>query len=128
MINSRWQAPPHCLQLQFYLNVQIDMEDYTRLGPNLFSWRHLNELLILGVFPLDDLKRLLILELALQRRKQVLTKLRSRIKTAESQHIIRLISNALPQAATATGQTVSRPPVSQRDRRDLKPDTHRAKA
>lgn len=94
-MNQYYQPPPRCLPLQFHFNVHISNADYVRLGPALKSWSHLNELLVLGQFPLEDLKRLLILELALQRRKQVMEKLRSRITTAESKHIQLLVAHAL---------------------------------
>lgn len=90
-----YSPPPHALPLQFYFNVHISWEDYRRLGPNLSSWSRLNELLILGQFPLEDLKRLLILELSIARRKQVLEKLQSRISTAETKHIQSIVNNAL---------------------------------
>jgi hypothetical protein len=107
------------LPLQFYFNTIITPDDYVRLGPNLSSWTRLNDLLILGQFTIMDLKKLLILELAFGCRKQVLTKLRSRITTAESKHIKLLITNAL--SPTATGPDVPRKENVRRSNRNRKP-------
>ena len=108
-----YQTPPHALLLQHYLNVHISAEDYVRLGPALGSWAHLNELLVLRQFSVLDLKRLLVLEVSLQNRKQVLLKLRSRILTAESKHIQTLIENALAgkNSGKETGLLLPHPPT-----------------
>lgn len=86
--------------LHFHFNVQIHAADYVRLGPHLKSWEHLSALLVLNQFPLEDLQRLLVIELSMQCRQQVLTKLRSRIATAETKHVQQLIDHALPGKKT----------------------------
>lgn len=74
-----------------YFNEVITPDDIVRLGTNLNSWHHLNELLILDQFSLSDLKKLLILETEGKQRQQVLTNLCSKIKTKETKHVRTII-------------------------------------
>jgi len=83
------------LQLQMYFNIRLTPADLVRLGSNLNSWSHLNELLVLDQFSLEDLKKLLTLEVVGKQRKQVLTNLTSKIKTKETKHVQSIIAQCL---------------------------------
>ena len=74
-----------------YLGVIPTKQDRTRLAVHLASWGHLNSLLILNVFSLEELYKLLLYELLGARRQQVLLKLQSRIITHQRKHLNNIV-------------------------------------
>jgi hypothetical protein len=104
------------LPLMGFLQVESIMpEEFPTLENHLESWTKLNELLVLDTFSVSVLKKLLIVELVTKQRKLILSKLRSRIMTKESQHIKTLIHNALNPPPTAA--TLPRSAKRRRNRR-----------
>ena len=62
---------------------KLDPQDWLRLVPNLVNWNHLNEILLLGQLSEDDLKKLVLIELKLKHRKDIINKLIGRIMTIQ---------------------------------------------
>lgn len=59
--------------------VELSRRDRKRLEPHLSGWNRLNEMLVLGEFTNDDLRKLIALELEGSNRRAILTKLAQRI-------------------------------------------------
>lgn len=89
-----------------YLQITLTVGDRVRLGSQLSTWAHLNEMFLLNQFTIEDTKKLLVLELDGACRKQVLTKLRSRLKTKESNHVQQLITSALEASSNVVRKAV----------------------
>lgn len=96
-VGSYIYLPPHMYPLTSYLRKDVTQEEYTRLLPALQSWARLNELLILDTFTLEDIKVLIILEVAYSRRLQVMDKLVGRYTSQIRQHVLTLLNNAILQ-------------------------------
>lgn len=69
--------------LAAYLGVTLTEADRNRFQPHLVSWMKLHELLLLQP-PLEDLKKLVLMEAQGKGRPFLLEKLTARLKTVES--------------------------------------------
>jgi hypothetical protein len=77
------------------LHTGLTAKDMTRLKPHLSGWVRLNEILMLGTLSAEDLRKLILIEITERKRRQILRKLVSRLKSTERQHLLSLIDNCL---------------------------------
>lgn len=102
---------PEGTRVMMYLGVIPTKQDRTRLAVHLASWGHLNSLLILNVFSLEELYKLLLYELLGARRQQVLLKLQSRIITHQRKHLNNIVhvlrSSSVPSVVRAKDVVLS---------------------
>ena len=74
------------------LGVNVSVADQKRLMPHLSGWNHLNEILLLnGAISTDDLRKLVVLELAGARRTPVLRRLVTKLGTRSTQELWQLV-------------------------------------
>lgn len=92
----------------FYIDPRITKKDRERLQHHLVSYNHLNELFVLNPdFPLDDLKRLVLLELEGNKRQAIFQKLVGRIMGHERRGILTRLEMAVME-----GLEEKKPPVA----------------
>jgi hypothetical protein len=78
----------------FDTDVVLIDKDAARLTPHLSSWRSLHEIMLLGVNE-PDLKRLVVLELLGQKRRQILQRLIGRISSIQTSRVIAKVNLCL---------------------------------
>ena len=78
-------------ELENKLRVHVTARDRARLAPHLAGWNHLQEMLLLEDFTLEEIKMLIILEVEGSRRQIILDRLLARMKKMERQELVAAI-------------------------------------
>lgn len=78
-------------ELENKLRVRVTARDRARLAPHLAGWNHLQEMLLLEDFTLEEIKMLILLEVEGSRRQTILDRLLARMKKMERQELVAAI-------------------------------------
>lgn len=83
------------VKLEVKFGTALSKKDRTRLEPHLVGYNRLNELLLLNGIPIEDIQKLIMLEVEGKRRPFILKKLVGRLKSKERQQLHNLIASCL---------------------------------
>ena len=77
--------------LEKKLRVRVTSHDRARLSPHLAGWNHLQEMLLLEDFTLEEIKMLLLIEAEGACRQTIMDRLIARMKKMERQELVAAI-------------------------------------
>lgn len=78
-------------ELENKLRVHVTARDRARLAPHLAGWNHLQEVLLLEEFSLDEIKMLVLIEAEGQCRQTIMDRLLARMKKMERKELVAAI-------------------------------------
>jgi hypothetical protein len=76
-------------------DVVVTNGDSVRLGPHLTNYNRLNEILILNNLPIEDVQKMILLELKGKSRQFILRKLVGRLKSKERKQLLHNLASCL---------------------------------